>query len=330
MREILSAVRFVQHVAGCTLAALLVSATGQAGAAEYPSRPVTIVVPFVAGSATDVFTRILADGLRKELNAPFIVEAKPGGGMAIGAAYVARAEKDGYTLFLAPAASVTLNEVINPALPYRGSDFTPIGLLAVVPQVLTVRGDLPIHTVKELGDYAKARPGEVTLGNGGANTLTQIMAKILEQDLGVTFNHIPFNGSTAARASMLAHQIDSAMDIIAGLPGLESDGKLRTLAVLASRRHPTLAKVPTFTELGFARMDREGWFGLMAPKGTPDDVIAKLNAAAKTVLSDPQVIQRVTAMGLQDRYSSAAEFAAVLDKDQKAWRAFVAANPVTK
>jgi tripartite-type tricarboxylate transporter receptor subunit TctC len=330
MHNIASASDFARRLACVMLPMLLAVGSGRAMAADYPSRPVTIVVPFVAGSATDVFARILAEGLRKELNAPFVVEARPGGGMAIGANYVARSANDGYTLFLAPAASVTLNEVVNPALPYRGSDFAPIGLLAVVPQVLTVRGDLPVHTVKELAEYAKARPGEVTLGNGGANTLTQIMAKILEQDLGVKFNHIPFNGSTAARTSMLAKQIDAAMDIIAGLPALQEAGKLRALAVLASREHPALPGVKTFTELGFQHMDREGWFGLMAPKGTPPDVIARLNAATKIVLTDPQVVKRVIAMGLLDHYSSTAEFAEVLDKDVKAWRAFVAANPVAK
>jgi tripartite-type tricarboxylate transporter receptor subunit TctC len=328
--KVVSARRLARSIAKLAPMIVLVMLGGRATAADYPSRPVSLIVPFVAGSATDVFARILAEGLSKELNTPFVVEAKPGGGMAIGAGYVARAENNGYTLLLAPAASVTLNEVINPALPYRGSDFAPIGLLAVVPQVLTVRGDLTIHTVKELGDYAKARPGEVTLGNGGANTLTQIMAKILEQDLGVTFNHIPYNGSTAARASMLANQIDAAMDIIAGLPALQDAGKLRALAVLANRRHPALPDVKTFTELGFQRMNREGWFGLMAPKGTPPDVLARVNAAAQRVLSDPQVVQRVIAMGLQIRYSTAAEFTDVLDEDLKAWKAFVALNPAAK
>ncbi len=330
MNEVVSAGHFARSLG--KLATMIVAALlgGRAIAADYPNRPVSLIVPFVAGSATDVFARILADGLSKELNTPFVVEAKPGGGMAIGAGYVARAENNGYTLLLAPAASVTLNEVINPALPYRSSDFAPIGLLAVVPQVLTVRGDLPIHTVKELGNYAKTRPGEVTLGNGGANTLTQIMAKILEQDLGATFNHIPYNGSTAARASMLANQIDAAMDIIAGLPALETAGKLRALAVLASRRHPAMPEVKTFTELGFQRMNREGWFGLMAPKGTPPDVVAQLNAATQRVLGDPQVVQRVVAMGLLTRTSSAAELADVLDEDLKAWKAFVALNPIAK
>jgi tripartite-type tricarboxylate transporter receptor subunit TctC len=330
MNKVVSASCFARSLTNLALMIVLVMIGGRAIAADYPNRPVSIIVPFVAGSATDVFTRILADGLRKELNAPFVVETKPGGGMVIGAGFVARSENDGYTLLLAPAASVTLNEVINPALPYRGADFAPIGLLAVVPQVLTVRGDLPIHGVKELGDYAMARPGEVTLGNGGANTLTQIMAKILEQDLGVKFNHIPFNGSTAARSSMLANQIDAAMDIIAGLPALESAGKLRALAVLASRRHPAMPDVKTFTELGFQRMDREGWIGLRAPKGTPGDVVVRLNAATQRVLGDPQVVQRVIAMGLQARYSSAAEFAEVLEKDLNAWKTFIASNPVAK
>jgi tripartite-type tricarboxylate transporter receptor subunit TctC len=299
-------------------------------AAEYPSRPVTIVQPFVAGSATDVFTRILAEGLSKELKGSLIVLAKPGGGMAIGANYVANSRNDGYTLFVAPAASVTLNEVINPNLPYRSADFAPVGLLAEVPQVLTVRGDLPIRSVRDLGDYAKARPGQVTLGNGGANTLTEIMAKVLEQDLGVKFNHIPFNGSTAARSAMLGGQIDATMDIIAGLPALQSAGKLRALALLAGREHPALPGVKTFTALGFQRMDREGWFGLLAPKDTAVDIIARLNAATQRVLNDPDVVRRVIAMGLQVRYSSPAELAEVIDKDVKVWRQFTAANPVAK
>jgi tripartite-type tricarboxylate transporter receptor subunit TctC len=120
------------------------------------------------------------------------------------------------------------------------------------------------------------------------------------------------------------------MDIIAGLPALESAGKLRALAVLASRRHPAMLEVKTFTELGFQRMNREGWFGLMAPKGTPPDVLARLNAATQRVLGDPQVVQRVIAMGLLTRTSSAAELADVLDEDLKAWKAFVALNPIAK
>jgi tripartite-type tricarboxylate transporter receptor subunit TctC len=320
----------VRHIVRGAVLILLALAGGHATAADYPNRPVTIVLPFVAGSTTDVFTRMLAEGLRNRFNVPFIVLAKPGGGMAIGASYVARAENDGYTLFLAPAASVTLNEVVNPALQYRGADFEPIALLAVVPQVLTVRGALPVRTVKELAAHAKARPGEVTVGNGGANTLTQIMAKILEQDLGVKFNHIPFNGSTAARAAMLGNQIDAAMDLITGLPDLEREGKVYPLAVLAHRRHPALPNANTFIELGFKRMDKEGWFGLMAPKGTPPEIVAKLNEAAKNILSDPQFVQRMTAIGLQDRYSSVAEFKQVLDQDLKTWRAFIAENPVAK
>jgi tripartite-type tricarboxylate transporter receptor subunit TctC len=129
---------------------------------------------------------------------------------------------------------------------------------------------------------------------------------------------------------MLASQIDAAMDIIAGLPALESAGKLRALAVLASRRHPAMPEVKTFAELGFQRMNREGWFGLMAPKDTPPDVLARLNAATQRVLGDPQVVQRVIAMGLLTRTSSAAELAGVLDEDLKAWKAFVALNPVAK
>ncbi len=330
MRKVTSMSGVARTVAGGALLMVQAMLGGQAAAADYPTRTVSIVVPFVAGSATDVFARILADGLRNELNASFIVEAKPGGGMAIGAGYVARAENDGHTLLLAPAASVTLNEIINPALPYRGADFAPIALLAVVPQVLTVRGVLPVRTVQELGAYAKARPGEVTLGNGGVNTLTQIMAKILEHDLGVTFNHIPFNGSTAARAAMLANQIDAAMDVISGLPDFEREGKLYPLGVLAHRRHPALPNTKTFVELGFKRMDREGWFGLMAPKGTSPAIVAQLDKAVRRVLTDPTVVQRITAMGLQDRYSSTAEFVNVLNQDSKAWQAYVAENPIAK
>lgn len=320
-------IRHILRAAALILAAVL---GGHATAADYPNRPVTIVLPFGPGSTTDVFTRMLAEGMRSKFNVPFIVLAKPGGGMAIGASFVARAEPDGHTLFLAPAASVTLNEVVNPSLQYRGSDFEPIALLAVVPQVLTVRGTLPVRTVKELADHAKKRPGEVTVGNGGANTLTQIMAKIFEQDLGVKFNHIPFNGSTAARAAMLGGQIDAAMDLITGLPELERAGKVFPLAVLAHRRHPALPNTSTFLELGFKRMDKEGWFGLMAPKGTSAEIVAKLNQASKEILSDPQFVKRMTAIGLQDRYSSDAEFKQVLAQDLKTWREFIAANPVSK
>lgn len=321
--------RTLRKLAGHALILLSLSTTNLS-AANYPTRPITLVVPFGAGGTTDVFARMLADGLKAQLKTPVVIENRPGGGMAIGAGSVARAEKDGYTLLLAPAASVTLNEVVNPGLSYRGSDLAPIALLAVVPQVLTVRGDIPPRTVKALGDYAKARPGEVTVGNGGANTLTQIMAKVLEQDLDVKFNHIPFNGSSAARASMLANQIDAAMDVVTGLTDLERAGKAYPLGILAHRRHPTLPDVKTFVELGFSRMNKEGWFGLMAPKGTPQDIVEQLHAAAAHIMRDPDVVQRITAIGLQDRYGSTEEFTRVLKDDLAAWNEFVAQNPIPK
>ncbi len=308
----------------------LVMMGGPAAAADYPSRPVTIVVPFPAGSVTDVFTRLLAEGLRSELGRTFVVEPKPGGGMAVAAGYVARSAKDGYTLLLAPAASVTLNELVNPDLPYRGSDLAPIALLAVVPQVLTVRGALPVRSLAELAAYAKARPGTVTLGNGGANTLTQIIAKLLEEDLGVTFNHVPYNGSAGVRAAMLANQIDAGMDVIVALSDFAREGKLYPIALLARQRHPVLPDVKTFVELGYPRMDREGWYGLMAPAGTPREIIDLLNAAVARVLKAPHLIERTTRLGLQERYGSVAEFADVISQDMKSWRAFMAANPIAK
>jgi tripartite-type tricarboxylate transporter receptor subunit TctC len=304
---------------------------GSGGASDYPARPVSLVQPFPAGSVTDVFTRLLADGLRREFGGrAFVVEPKPGGGMAVGAGFVARAPKDGYTLFIAPAASVTLNELVNPGLPYRGAELAPIALLAVVPQVLTVRGALPVRSLQELSAYAKARPGAVTLGNGGVNTLTEIAAKLLGEDLGVSFNHIPYNGSSGVRAAMLANQIDAGMDVIGGLPEIARDGKLVPIAILARKRHPVLPEVKTLLELGHPRMDKEGWFGLMAPAGTPREVIDALNAACARVLKQPAVVERINALGLQERYGPTEEFADVIGRDMKAWQAFLAANPVAK
>jgi tripartite-type tricarboxylate transporter receptor subunit TctC len=313
--------------AACALALV----AGGAGAADYPTRPVIIVQPFPAGSVTDVFTRLLADGLRREFGGrAFVVEPKPGGGMAVAAGFAARAPKDGYTLLLAPAASVTLNELVNPNLPYRSADLAPIALLAVVPQVLTVRGALPIRSLEELSAYAKARPGTTTLGNGGVNTLTEIAAKLFAEDVGASFNHIPYNGSSAVRAAMLANQIDAGMDVIGGLPEFARDGKLIPIALLARKRHPALPEVKTFLELGFQRMDKEGWYGLMAPVGTPREVIDLLNAACARVLKSASVVERITSLGLQERYGPTEEFADVIAKDMKAWQSFLAANPIAK
>lgn len=311
-------------------ACLLTLVAGGVAAADYPTRPVSIVVPFPAGSMTDVFTRLLSEGLQNEFGHNFVVEPKPGGGMAVAAGFVARAPKDGYTLLLAPAASVTLNELVNPNLPYRGADLAPIALLAVVPQVLTVRGSLPVRSLAELSAYAKARPGIVTLGNGGVNTLTEIAAKLLAEDLSASFNHIPYNGSAGVRAAMLANQIDAGMDVIGGLPQYAREGKLVPLALLARQRHPALPEVKTLLELGHPRLDREGWYGLMAPVGTPREIIDLLNAAVARVLKNPNLVERITTLGLQERYGSAEELADVISRDMKAWRAFLAANPVTK
>ncbi|MEB3095270.1 tripartite tricarboxylate transporter substrate binding protein [Achromobacter insolitus] len=264
----------------------LVSATAQA-AKPYPERPVTLVVGYAAGGATDIVARLMAKSLSEELGQTIVVENKTGANSNIGAEIVSRAAPDGYTLYVGSIAN-TINRTLYSQLNYdfvRG--FEPVGLLATIPNILVVNPKLPIKTVQEYVAYAKTHPGKLTCASSGSGSSIHLSCELFKMQTGTDILHVPYRGSGPAVADLLGGQVDSMFDNLpSSLPHVQA-GKLRAIGVTSPQRLPSAPDTPTLAESGLAGFDVESWFGLMAPAGTPKPVIERLNQAMNKALSSP-------------------------------------------
>ncbi len=264
----------------------LVSATAQA-AKPYPERPVTLVVGYAAGGATDIVARLMAKSLSEELGQTIVVENKTGANSNIGAEIVSRAAPDGYTLYVGSIAN-TINRTLYSQLNYdfvRG--FEPVGLLATIPNILVVNPKLPIKTVQEYVAYAKTHPGKLTCASSGSGSSIHLSCELFKMQTGTDILHVPYRGSGPAVADLLGGQVDSMFDNLpSSLPHVQA-GKLRAIGVTSPQRLPSAPDTPTLAESGLAGFDVESWFGLMAPAGTPKPVIERLNQAMNKALASP-------------------------------------------
>ncbi len=264
----------------------LVSATAQA-AKPYPERPVTLVVGYAAGGATDIVARLMAKSLSEELGQTIVVENKTGANSNIGAEIVSRAAPDGYTLYVGSIAN-TINRTLYSQLNYdfvRG--FEPVGLLATIPNILVVNPKLPVKTVQEYVAYAKTHPGKLTCASSGSGSSIHLSCELFKMQTGTDILHVPYRGSGPAVADLLGGQVDSMFDNLpSSLPHVQA-GKLRAIGVTSPQRLPSAPDTPTLAESGLAGFDVESWFGLMAPAGTPKPVIERLNQAMNKALASP-------------------------------------------
>ncbi|AXA74239.1 MFS transporter [Achromobacter insolitus] len=264
----------------------LVSATAQA-AKPYHERPVTLVVGYAAGGATDIVARLMAKSLSEELGQTIVVENKTGANSNIGAEIVSRAAPDGYTLYVGSIAN-TINRTLYSQLNYdfvRG--FEPVGLLATIPNILVVNPKLPVKTVQEYVAYAKTHPGKLTCASSGSGSSIHLSCELFKMQTGTDILHVPYRGSGPAVADLLGGQVDSMFDNLpSSLPHVQA-GKLRAIGVTSPQRLPSAPDTPTLAESGLAGFDVESWFGLMAPAGTPKPVIERLNQAMNKALASP-------------------------------------------
>lgn len=269
-----------------TAAAVVAALAGAAPAwarAQWPSRPVTIVVPFPAGGAADVVGRLLAARLRAELNQTFIVRNLAGAATALGASHVARAAKDGYTVLLSASTTFAVNPHFNDRLPYRLEDFEPVAPVVAVPFAFVVRRDFPAETVAEFAAYAKANPGKINNATNGQGTLVHLLGELVASSLGVKLTHIHYRGAAPATVDLIAGTVDSNVEALtSAVPNVRA-GKYRALAVLSDTRHPLMPDVPTFKELGFPSVVGESLFAVFAPAGTPKAVVEKFSAALNRI-----------------------------------------------
>ncbi|MGE6916200.1 Bug family tripartite tricarboxylate transporter substrate binding protein [Achromobacter kerstersii] len=270
---------------------------GGAMAQSYPSRPISLVVPFPAGGTTDVLARALGQELAKRLGQPVVVENKPGAGSTLGADYVAKAAPDGYTLLMG-AVHHTIATSVYKSLHYDfQKDFAPVTTVALVPNVLVVNPKLDANTVQALLALAKAAPGKLTYGSNGMGTGQHLIGAQFEHEGQVKLLHVPYKGSGPLTTDLLGGQIDMSFDTITPVLAHIQSGKLRALAVTTNQRSAALPDVPTMEEAGIKPFNMGTWFGVLAPAAAPKDVVARLNAEMVKIIQSPDFSRRMAEIG---------------------------------
>jgi len=294
------------------LALLASTATAQ----PYPSRPVRLIVPFPPGGTTDIVARLVAERLGPTLGQPAVIENRAGAGGAVGAAEIARAAPDGYTLGLATVSTHGVNPAINPKLPYDAlRDFTPISNLASVPNVVSAHPSLGVSDVRQLVERAKKNPGKITYASAGNGSLSHMLGELFKVSTGTDLLHVPYKGVGPALNDTLGGQVNLLFDNLpSSLPYIQSD-KLRGLAVSSPARLDSLPGVPTFAEAGVPQLNDPSWFGLVAPAKLPDPVLAKVHEAVTKVLAAPEVRSRMQNLGAVPAGNSPKEFAAQIRRE---------------
>jgi len=308
----------MKRTAAFVLSALVLAAI-PAQAQDYPSRAITFIVPQNPGGTTDTLGRIFAAVMGKELGQEIVVENRTGAGSTVGMQIVADSEPDGYTIGVSSQSALTISPLVVPDVKYDPiKDFTPIYNFASVPIGLVVNADLGPKTIKELIDYAKAHPGELNYSSAGAGTGSHFAGAMFVALAGIAKEtvHIPYQGGGEASTATAAGEVQFYVGPIAGnLMGVIDSKKVIALAVSGDERVPTLPDVPTFAEAGLPEYTTVSWYGLVAPAGTPKEIVDKLNAAANAAAKSPEAVKALAAEGVEPNENTPDEFAAQIAKD---------------
>jgi tripartite-type tricarboxylate transporter receptor subunit TctC len=291
-----------------------------ARAVDYPVRPIKLVVPYAAGGPTDVLGRLVAEYLGRDLKQATIVENKAGAQGAIGAEAVARAEPDGYTLFVSAASIIVLNPMLYKKLPYDPvRDFRMLALVTDLPVVMEIHPSVPAKTVAEFVAYAKQNPGKLNFGSAGHGNATHLAAELFKLRTGIDIVHVPYKGAAEALTGVLGGQVHMFFGDVAGILPLLRDGALRALAISSETRSALLPDLPTMIESGVPDYVVLTYAGVVAPAGTAAGIIVQLNAAINASLSAPEVAAAFVKLGAEVRPDSAQSFAAFLAAETEKW-----------
>jgi tripartite-type tricarboxylate transporter receptor subunit TctC len=289
-------------------------------AQAYPSKPVKVVIPYPAGSTPDIVGRIVSDRLQKALGQPFVVENRTGAAGNIGADAVAKSVPDGYTLLVAINGPVAVNKHLYKNLPYDPErDLLPITLLASAPQMLVVTPSVPADSFKSFIDYARRNPGRLSYGSVGSGSASHLTMELLKSDARIFLVHIPYRGFPPALTDMLAGNIETMFAIIpAVLPQIRA-GRIKALAVTALKRSDLAPEVPSVAELGYPQLESLAWIGLLAPAGTPRDIIFRLNSEAARGMQTPETRDMLGKQGFDVVANSPEEFARWIRAESEKW-----------
>jgi tripartite-type tricarboxylate transporter receptor subunit TctC len=303
----------------CVAAAVAAATLSASYAQNYPAKPVRFVSPFPTGGVNDIIARIIAHKMSEALGQQWVVENRPGAGGNLGTDYVSKSAPDGYTLLNGGMGSLTVNPFTG-TVPYDTlRDFAPVILMARAPNVVTVHPALPVRSITELIALAKARPGELNYASGGVGSTPHLSGALFARMAGINIVHVPYKGASPATTDLLAGQVQlSFLGIPSSLPLIKA-GKLRGLAVTGMRRVHEVAEVPTVHESGLPGYDVNPWYGVLAPAGTPRDIVARLNTEISRVVRIAEVSRQFAAQGVETAVSTPAEYAGIIRTDFAKW-----------
>ena len=300
-----------------------------AQAQSYPSKPLRLIVPFPAGGATDLFARSLSQKLGERLGQPVVVDNKPGAGGTLGSDLAAKAVPDGYTLLLSTTSTHSIGPNLNPKIPYDAMrDFTPIGQVGNAPSIMLVPNSSPAKTVKEWIDHARQNPGRLNYASSGNGTIVQLTAELFKSQANLFVVHIPYKGTALAIPDLVSGKVDVLFDSLpTGLPHVK-DGRLRALGVTSAKRTPLAPDLPPISDV-LPGYESTTWFGLFGPKGLPADVVMRVNMAANQVLKDPEVIDKLTRLGIEPVGGTPAQFSTMLATELAKWKKIISERKIT-
>ncbi|MFM2083271.1 MAG: hypothetical protein RLY95_89 [Pseudomonadota bacterium] len=295
--------------------------------AAYPDKPIKLIIGFPAGGPLDQHARLLTDKLQAVLGQPLVVDYKSGAGGAVGAESVAKSAPDGYTIMLANTGVMVINGALYSKLSYNTlKDFVPLARTAMQPLALLVNPKVPVNNLKEFIAYAKARPGQVNYGSAGNGGISHLVPEMFKNATGLFMVHIPYRGSAPAFTDLMAGQVQFMAESIPQAANYHKQGKVKALAVTSRERNPALPDVPTVIESGIKGFEVVGFYGFLAPAGTPKDVVAQLSDAFKQVLNSPEVKTRMVSQGADPAFLGSDDFAKFLASETPRWAAAVKAS----
>ena len=295
---------------------------GSVNAQAYPNRAIKLIVPFPPGGLIDNVARLISPELSKELGQAIVIENKPGAGGNLGATDVARAAPDGYTLLMA-SAPLSINPALYKSLPYNPANLEPVAIFGQLPNVLLVSPESGITSVNDLVKRAKSAPGKINYASNGNGTSLHLSAELLKNQAGIFVVHIPYRGSAFANTAVMAKEVDFMFDNLPPAMGHIKGGKLNALAVTSAQRNPALPNVPTMIESGFPGYEVTAWFGIAAPKGTPDVVIQKLQNSIEKIISRKEMVESLSRLGATAMFMNTESATKFMKADTDRWRKVV-------
>jgi tripartite-type tricarboxylate transporter receptor subunit TctC len=319
MEGVLFMHKLTQLIKTCLLGVLL-SLTVSIVHAAYPEKPIKIIIGFPAGGPLDAHIRLLIDKLQTSLGQPVIVDYKVGAGGTVGAQFVAQSPADGYTVLLANTGTMVINPAIYTKSPYDTlKDFQPIARTAQQPLALIVNKDVAANSLKEFVAYAKANPGLLNYGSAGNGGISHLVPEMLKNETGIFMVHIPFKGSAPAFTDLIAGHVQFMAESVPQAANYAKQGKVKALAVTSAKRNPALPNTPTVLETGVANFEVVGFYGILAPKGTPPDVASKLSQAFKETLESPDIQKKMIDQGADPAYLNPDQFTKFLNGEIPRW-----------